>query len=160
MANIYEIATGITELFDLIENSETDISDECFADTFEALEGELEEKVNSWCKVAKNLQADINDIKDEVKRLNDRRKSKENELQKMKSTLMAVLTSLGYTKFKTAQFSLYGFKSDKLSITDDVPEEFRKERISLEPDNDKIRAELESGAELPFAKFINSLIIR
>lgn len=160
MANIYEIAAGITELFELMENSEADVSEECFTDTFESLQGELEDKVNGWCRAIKNLQSDINDIKSEVKRLNDRRRSKENELEKMKSALMAVLTALGYEKFKTAQFSLYGFKTDKLSITGDVPDEFKKERISLEPDNAKIRNELAKGNELPFAMFINSLTIR
>lgn len=160
MANIYEIAAGITELLELMENSKGDVSEECFTDTFEALEGELEEKVNSWCRAAKNLQSDINAIKDEVKRLNSRKKSKENELEKMKSALMVVLTGLGYEKFKTAQFSLYGFKTDKISITGDVPDEFRKKRISFEPDNEKIRVELEKGTELPFARFINSLTIR
>lgn len=160
MANIYEIAAGITELFELMENSEADVSEECFTDTFESLQGELEDKVNGWCRAIKNLQSDINDIKSEVKRLNDRRRSKENELEKMKSALMAVLTALGYEKFKTAQFSLYGFKTDKLSITGDVPDEFKKERISLEPDNVKIRNELAKGNELPFAMFINSLTIR
>lgn len=160
MANIYKIAASITELFELMENSEADVSEECFTDTFQALEGELEEKVNSWCRAAKNLQSDINDIKDEIKRLNGRKKSKENELEKMKSTLMAVLTGLGYKKFKTAHFSLYGFKTDKISITGDVPDEFKKERISFEPDNTKIRNELAKGNELPFAMFINSLTIR
>ena len=162
MSNIYEISNDIKRLLDAIENEEVSVSDEVIADTFEGLEGELEYKVNNWCRAFKNVKNDYDGLKAEIDRLQERKKAKEREMQRMKSVLYTVLTGLNYDKYKTAEYSLYGFKADKLEITDRslVPDEFKKERVSYEPDNNKIKETLAKGEKLPFARLVNSLIIR
>lgn len=161
MANIYEISNNIQMLLESIEDIENPVSDECIADTLEALDGELEKKINNWCRAIRNITYEIENIKAEIMRLNNIKNAKEKEIERMKSILCNVLTKLGYEKYKTSEYSLYGFKSDKLDVTDKklVPDEFKKERISLEIDNAKIKAALNKGQELPFARFTTSLTI-
>ena len=58
----------------------------------------------------------------------------------------------GKTKFATNLFTFNIAKNggkQPLTIDGDVPEEYQK--IIKENDNEKIRADLESGKELPFA---------
>lgn len=121
----------------------------------------MEEKINTWCRAIRNIAYEVKNIKDEKDRLNDIKNAKEKEIERMKTILCNVLTKLGYEKYKTSEYSLYGFKSDKLDFTDKklVPGEFKKERISYEPDNEKIRAALNKGQELPFVRFTTSLTV-
>ena len=162
MSNIYEISNNIKEILDLIENEETDVSDDVIADTLEGLEGELEYKVNSWCRAIRNITYEINAVESEKVRLSNIKKAKEKEIERMKTVLFNVLSKLGYEKYKTSEYSLYGFKTDKLDVASikHIPDEFKRERISYEPDKEKIRCALKNGRELSFAKFTSSLTIR
>ena len=63
---------------------------------------------------------------------------------------------------KTELFSLYGLKVDKLVVgaSDQIPDEYKKESISLVADKDKIRQALDDGEVLGFARYSASVTIR
>lgn len=161
MSNIYKISNDIQLILETIENEETPVSDDVIADTIEGLEGELEYKVNDWCRAIRNIKYEIDNITAEGRRLNDIKKAKEKEVERMKAVLHNILTKLGYEKYRTSEYSLYGFKTDKLDIAPIkyIPDEFKKERINYEPDKEKIKSALAEGKELSFAKFTSSLTV-
>lgn len=158
--SIYDVASNILEVLEMIEQGDSE--DDALADTLEALQGELEYKVNSWCNVIKNKENDINGIAEEIKRLQQKKNTKENEVKKMKAVICVLLTRLGYGKFKTATYSLNRFRETIEIDKKQVPEEFKIEvqRTVKEPDKENIKKALESGKNLPFAKIMKSLTIQ
>ncbi len=133
-----EITEDMLRLLELAESEELD--EDAVADTFEALEGELEAKADSYAVVISALKSDMEQVKAETNRLSARYTLLENNLNYIKEHFKEAMLALGKTKFKT---TLYSFSVAgngglaPLKITGDVPKKFTKVEIS--PDNDKIR---------------------
>ena len=137
MANIYELTQDYLRLLEMAEDPELD--PEVIADTFEAIDGELEIKAENYAKVMKNLEGDIAALKAEEERLSKKRKAIENNNKRMKLALQEAMEITGKTKFKT---ELFGFSIQKnapsvvIDAADirDIPEEYLKFK---EPEIDK-----------------------
>ena len=138
MASIYELTDDFLRIQDMMEDPELD--PQTLADTFEAVDGELELKAESYAKVMKNLEGDLAGIKAEIDRLTSKKKAIENNIKNMKATLQSVMEATGKTKFKTELFS-FGIQKNAPSVVIDeqyienIPEEYLKFR---EPEIDKI----------------------
>lgn len=137
MANIYELTQDYLRLLEMAEDPELD--PEVIADTFEAIDGELEIKAENYAKVMKNLEGDIAALKAEEERLSKKRKAIENNIKRMKLALQEAMEITGKTKFKT---ELFGFSIQKnapsvvIDAADirDIPEDYLKFK---EPEVDK-----------------------
>jgi hypothetical protein len=150
MASIYEITDDFLRIQDMMEDPELD--PQTLADTFEAIDGELEIKAESYAKVMKNLEGDLVGIKAEIDRLTSKKKTIENNIKNMKATLQSVMEVTGKTKFKTDLFS-FGIQKNAPSVVIDVedvrdiPEDYLKFK---EPEVDKtaIKAAINDGVDL------------
>ena len=137
MANIYEITQDYLRIMEMA--SEPELDPEMIADTFEAIDGELEIKAENYAKVMKNLEGDIAALKAEEERLSKKRKAIENNIKRMKLALQEAMEITGKTKFKT---ELFGFSIQKnapsvvIDAADirDIPEDYLKFK---EPEVDK-----------------------
>ena len=85
MSTVYEISSNILDLLIMIEQGDVNVSDECVTDTLEGLNGELEDKVNEWCRVIKSIEYEEKSLSEEIKRLQAKKKLKENEAKRMRS---------------------------------------------------------------------------
>ena len=150
MASIYELTDDFLRIQEMMEDPELD--PQTLADTFEAVDGELELKAESYAKVMKNLEGDIVAIKAEIDRLTSKKKTIENNIKNMKATLQNVMEVTGKTKFKTDLFS-FGIQKNAPSVVIDVedvrdiPEDYLKFK---EPEVDKtaIKAAINDGVDL------------
>jgi predicted nuclease with TOPRIM domain len=158
---LYEISNDMQELLELAEGEEVDT--DVLRDTFEALEGEYNEKIDSLCYAIKAHKTAAAALKEESDRLSGKVKSHEASIQYLKSLIAASIAATGKEKLKTDRFSIYGLKSDKLEVVrSNVPDEYKKEVVSTRKDidNDKIKAALDKGEQLSFARYISSCTIR
>ena len=150
MASIYELTDDFLRIQEMMEDPELD--PQTLADTFEAVDGELELKAESYAKVMKNLEGDIVAIKAEIDRLTAKKRAIENNIKNMKATLQNVMEVTGKTKFKTDLFS-FGIQKNAPSVVIDVedvrdiPEDYLKFK---EPEVDKtaIKAAINDGVDL------------
>ncbi len=150
MSRLYEITGDILTLQEMLEDS---VEDEVLTDTLEAVQGEYEIKLEAYCKVIKNLEADIVGIKAEEKRLADKRKVLENNIDKLKKAMFDSMKATNTPKVKGTLFTVaiqknggvvpikYD-KSDK-NITDHLPDQLVN--IVETPNLDAIRELLEAG---------------
>lgn len=157
--SLYDIDRKIAEL---IENG---YSEECIdAETGEFLEGKVEEllsqyecdravKIENIALYIKNLTAEAEAIKQEEKKLADRRKAKENRAARLEEYLANSLLANDETKFESAKCSLSFRKSVKVIITDEknLPVDYVKQKIEYTADKTKIKKDLQSGKEIPGA---------
>lgn len=162
MATLYELTGDLAALQDMIDDPDCPVSSECLRDTFESLDWEFKDKINGYGKLAKNIKASIDAIAIENRRLSAKKKALENKLDNLKEAVAGAMLDTGREKMKTELFSLYGLKVDKLVVgaSDQIPDEYKKESISLVADKDKIRQALDDGEVLGFARYSASVTIR
>ena len=154
MSRLYEITGEILALQEMLETDEYDA--EILADTLEGVQGEYEFKLESYCKVIKNLEADAEALKNEAKRLTDRRKVLENNIDRLKKAMFESMKATGMTKVKGQLFTVAIQKNGgKLPIivdvdVDELPDELVK--VVESPDLEAISKLLEQG-ESPLAHY-------
>ena len=121
--NLYELTGEYKRLLDV----EADVSEEAFADTLESIEGEIEEKVDGYGKVITSLLAEAGAIKEEEKRLADKRNVLENRASRLKENLEQAMISLDKDKIKTTLFTASFRKTPgSVNVLDEtlVPKEY------------------------------------
>lgn len=97
---LYDLSQQYSEVLNLIEEG-----DERFIDTLESIEDLLENKVENYGKVIKSVEAGIEGLKVEEKRLSDRRKFMENSVKRMKENVEQSMISTGKKKIKGPLFT-------------------------------------------------------
>ena len=154
MATIYELSGDYLRLLEMAEDPEMDPV--AFADTLEGLEGEIEIKAEGYAKVIKELDKDGAGLDNEIKRLQAKKTTIANSIDRMKKALEQSMIITGKTKFKTELFS-FGIQKNPPSVELD---EEHLELIPIEylipqdpkPDKKRMLQELKEGKELSFAK--------
>ena len=151
MSTLYELGQEWERVYEMLLDPE--IPEEAVFDTIESIEGVMDIKADSYAKIIKNMDGDVETIDTEIKRLQARKKAIENGQKRMKDALENMMRSTGRLKFKTALFS-FGIQKNggklPLVFTKDqpVPAEWLKPG---DPDTEKIRKHLEAGNHLDFA---------
>lgn len=152
--NLYEITNDLMEFQEMCSDIDADMNDEVVKDTLEGLQGAYDDKVESWLRVIKNLKAEMVAVEKEAERMDKRAKTIENNIDRMKKTLITSMIKAGRDKAgNTLKAKVVSNGGVLPLIVDDVelPEEYQK--IEVKPNNDAIRNALESGKKLPFARY-------
>lgn len=152
-STLHELTEKYNYLMDCLYDEEWD--EELLLDTLDGLEGEVEDKADSYAKILLAMAADATALEAEEKRLNAKRKTLENRAKWLKSQLYNTMKETGKTKFKTLLFS-FGIQKNggkpKLTIDDAAaaPESYL---IPQPPviDTDAVRRSLEAGKTLTWA---------
>lgn len=112
-----------------------DVDPEVIQDTLDAMDGDYEEKLENYGKVITNLSVLAAGIEEEEKRLNARKKTIKNQIDRLKKNIKESMIALDKKKVKTELYSYTvrdGVPSVVIDDIDKVPSEFRK------PQPDKI----------------------
>lgn len=104
MSKLYELTTDLLTLQELLESPLDD--EEILKDTLEGVQGEYELKLEAYCKVIKNLEADMDALKAEAKRLTDKRKVLENNVDRLKKAMFDSMKATGTEKVKGQLFTV------------------------------------------------------
>lgn len=128
MATLYQLTGDLLTLQQMIEDGV-----EGLEDTLESIQLSVEEKLEGYAMVIKNIESDIEGLKAEEKRLSDRRKQMEREVERMKQAIAKTLDTVepdkkGSKRLKTEKFTFSFRKSTSVQIVDEskIPEEFFK----------------------------------
>lgn len=156
MASLYDITGRALALLQMADDE--DIEEEVFKDTLDGIEGEFDDKIETYCKVIKNIEADAKAVAEELKRLQTKKKHLENTVDRMKKTIYEAMkltgkTSSGGTILKATIQKNGGVLPIVWDDPDaeSLPEEFRITKY--EANNEAIRKALDEGKELPFAHY-------
>lgn len=146
---LYELTAEYGQLLALAEDP--DVDPQVLADTMEGLSGEIEDKADGYAKVMKQLEADAAALKGEIDRLTARKRTLENNIDRLKEALKTAMILTEKTKFKTELFS-FGIQKNPASVVLDVdlaeiPAEYL---IQQEPkvDKAKLKDDLKDGKDL------------
>lgn len=131
MGTLYQLTDEFLEIQELLQNEEIDPS--FIDDTLESLIFELEQKADGYAQVRKNVFNDINIIKEEEKRLKNRRLAYEKNLERLDKAIEKSMIVTGKTNIKTSLFT-YQIRTNPPSVVIDdeeqIPNQFRIEQPS------------------------------
>ena len=157
MATLYQMTEETKSLYEMLENGEID--EQTLTDTMEAIG--IDEKINSYCQVIKQLSADVDMFAEEEKRVKDRKQALKNNVDRMKTALLQFLTATGQEKVKTGTFAVSKSYSKAVSIIDaeSIPDEFK---IAQEPKINKtaIKEAITNGVDVSGAMIIENEGVR
>lgn len=157
MATLYELTETAKALYELLQTEEID--EQTFIDTLEAMGAG--EKVESYCKVIKQCQSDIELFKSEIDRLTARKKTAENGVDRMKAALLMFMQQTGQDKVKAGTFAVSTATTQAVQITDEnaIPRDYLVEQP---PKIDKIgiKKALKNGETVTGAELVNNEGVR
>lgn len=157
MATLYQMTEETKSLYEMLENG--DIDEQTLTDTMEAIG--IDEKINSYCQVIKQLSTDVDMFAEEEKRVKERKQTLKNNVDRMKMALLQFLTATGQEKVKTGTFSVSKSYSKAVNILDEnsIPDEFKIEQAP-KIDKTAIKKAIASGNEVCGAEIVENESVR
>ena len=154
---LYELTAQWANLLELAEQVEP----EALKDTLDSIEDAFDDKVENTAKVIKSLEADVESIENEVRRLTARKSALKNNVVNLKQYLQDEMEKVGKTKVKGSLFNV-GIQNNPPSLR--LAEEFENQRYLVEviPKYDKkaILADLKAGKEIDGAEVVQGRSLR
>ena len=152
--NIYEIKESYEQLQQFMADGLVD--DEVFRDTLESIEGNLEEKLEGYGLVIKNIEALANGYKAEADRLNNRHKEVVANIDKLKDRISVTLQTMNIPKMDTEHFRYSFRKSDSLNVFDEskIPDQFIKSEVVTSVNKADLKKAMKGGLVVNGAEII------
>lgn len=154
MNTLHELTDELLAILDLAEEED---DDEALLGSWEAVSLEYDDKIEAYCKVIAQIEADEKALDDEQDRIEKKRGRLKKRAKWMRERVMESLRAVGKRK---AGGKLY---SASIRVNGGVlplvveceatklPDEFK--RVKYEADNAAIREALDAGRKLDFARF-------
>lgn len=160
MASLYQLTNQYLALVDMAnaaleDENGIEIDDlEMFIDTLDAIEDSMESKAENIGKLIKNLEGDVAVFKAEEQRLQKRRKSMENRIERLKRYTKEMLELAGKDRMSAGVFNIRLQKNPpSIRIVDEtkIPSTYKQPQ----PDkimNQEILKDLKNGVVIPGAE--------
>ena len=135
MSSLYEITSDMMTLQAMLLDAP---DDECLIDTLESVEFDFERKTDGYCKVIKNIQADVKALSDEIAVLQEKKRVAENAIDRLKNSLQLAMSNTGKDKVKGSLLTL-SMRNNAPQLPKDLAPELIPERyyIPQEPKVDR-----------------------
>lgn len=139
---LYEIADNYKALLDL------DIDEQTLADTLESITGEFEDKADAICHVIANLDADIEALDAEAKRLQARKSTFSNRKDSLKGYLRSHMELIDKKKIETTKFTINCVAGRDMAVIldeDKIPKDYFNEKVTVSLDKKALLTALSAG---------------
>lgn len=149
MATLYELTGQFLDIYNLELDEETKL------DTLDSIDWktEYETKVENYIKVMKNLEADVEARKNEIKRLMELNKADEKKKEHLKDTLSASMSLTGHERVDTPLFKVSFRKSQAVEVDEAVlPEAYKV--ATWKADKKRLKEDLKNGLEIIGASLV------
>jgi predicted nuclease with TOPRIM domain len=155
---LYELTDNYMQLVEMADQ----LDEETFRNTLESIQDSIEDKVENTAKVIKSIEADVLAIKEEEKRLKERRQALESRIDNIKDYLKEQLEKAGIDKVKRPTFTVsIQNNPPKAEIVDEksLPLEFMIPQPA-KVDKRAILEKLKSGEHVPGAALVQERGVR
>lgn len=124
MSTLFNLTDNYKQVYDLIaQQGDEDV----LSDTLASINDALEDKADGYVSVIRSLESDNKAIDEEIKRLQQRKTTNKNGIDRLKESLKESMVATGKTKFKTALNS-YNIQNNpqSLNVIDEknIPKDF------------------------------------
>lgn len=162
MASLYDITNQIDDILasdlqrdeELVDGETGEIVS--VEQRLDQLEIDQKTKIENIGCYIKNIAADVDALKLEEKKLAERRKVKENQIERLKNYLSMNLQEAGYNKFETSRVVLSFRTSKAIEIAEgtELDEEFLTVKVTKEANKKALKEAIETGFEIEGVKLV------
>ena len=148
MATLYEMSAAARQLYEMLDNG--DIDEQTVRDTMESIGAS--EKLEAYCYIQKQKEAEIEMFKAEIDRMTDRVHSLQRQVDRMKDAQVEFMRATGQKSANAGTFRLrlLSAKSVRVVDQDAIPAAFITEKpATYQPDKKAILAALKAGESVP-----------
>ena len=160
MRQLYKMTDDFVELQNMLdENPE----DEYVIQTLDSIKLEIDDKAANIVSLMKNITTPIPAIDDEIKRLQELKKSIQNTEKRLKEYLQYQMEKMGIEKIETDLVTIRLQKSPPSLIVDNpniIPEEYKKTEIIISTKTKELKEALKQGAEVPGCHLVSRKHLR
>lgn len=120
-------------------------------------QNDLQEKAINYGYAIKSIEADIDTIDAEIERLKALKSSRTNAIERMKQAVLDALTIYGIEKVTSPTLNLsVRLNPESVEIINEyqVPDIYRKEKVTVTIDKTTIKEDIKSGLEVPGAVLV------
>lgn len=152
---LYDISQQFISIQELAENDESMI--EAVADTMEGIAADFEQKGQAVVVIFKGMEADIEAIDSELKRLSEKKKAIQNRVEWLRNYLQDNMAATGITKISCPLFNITLSEAAKqVEVFDEsaLPDDYVTVKTVLSPDKRKLLADLKEGVDIPGAMLV------
>ena len=157
MATLFELTGQAKALSEMLISN--DIDEATYKDTLEGLD--IETKLENYCKIIKNYEADAKAYKEMKDSFADKQKVAENAVKRMKEAIMNYLNETGQSKAAAGLFTVTKSTSEAVNVTDisKLPSIYV---LPQEPKIDKtaIKQDIKAGHKIDGAELATSEYVR
>ena len=166
--NLFQLTSNYMQIIELSNQ----LDEETFQDTLESIEEPLAIKMANYVKVIRTIEADIEMIDKETKRLSELKSSKNNTIKRLKNTLLDSVEIVGedtktggkklVVKDDPYVKSVYTQKNPlKLEVIDEskIPKEYKIQQPD-KVDGKSILAAIKEKKEVPGVTVVQSIGVR
>lgn len=161
MSNLFELSTKFAELLNMVDE---DCTIEELQDTLDSIQADMDTKVDNTVGLIRSVEADVEAIDKEVKRLQELKRSKVNFVDRLKGYLQDALEVQDIKKYRTSTNYIYKRKNaPSKDIVDEtkIPSEYW---LSQAPklNTKQLVDDLKAGKDIPGAqlKHTVSLVVK
>ena len=144
MGTLYELTDDLLQLQMYLEE---DDEDQALRDTLEMISQNFEDKIDDYCHVLANYDADEEALTTEIKRLTERRESVRRAKERMKDAMQSAMLLTNKPKIKTVAYTVYLRKSETVEVPN--PEKLPKElqKVEIKADKTEIKKILKENPD-------------
>ena len=161
MPNIYTIREEFRDLMRRIDDCEGELTPELAAE-IDLNESDFTAKAEAYACVIREKVADAAAIHGEIARLQALEKSCARTAARLHKTLAAAIWERGGS-LSLPMFQLSAYRTASVVVNvpaQELPMEFQRPKVTIEPDKVKIRAALSGGIEVPGCSLAESISLR
>jgi len=157
MTRLYALTGQYLQLQELAESGEMTAED--LSDTFEAIEGEYQDKAVAVLQVAQNFDATMTALDNEIKRLQALKASAKGHQERLREYLRTNMEASGISKIECPLFKITLAKGrDVVEVVDAdlIPNDYVNVKVTESPDKAAILKALKDGVEVPGCVMVKS----
>jgi CRISPR/Cas system-associated endoribonuclease Cas2 len=119
---------------------------------------QLQSKSENYAYIIKQIDAECDIIDNEIKRLQQAKKVRENTVERLKSTLTIAMNTFEVTEIKTPLIKINFRKSESIVVYDvnSLPKEYKTIKVTETPDKAKIKEVIKNGDTVVGAELVIS----
>lgn len=162
--SLFQLTSEQRQLMEMIDREE--LTQEQAQDTLDMLADDVQEGVTSLCHAIRYKEADLNALDAEIERLSKLKKTRKNQIDRMKGYMLAVMNNAGESKIESALFKVSTRKGrQSLKVTDQskIPLEYIDVEVVEKPDKKAITAAIKAGEQFEGCELVEgekTLIIK
>ena len=161
---LYEITTQYQNIYALLQDPEF-AENEDILTALDQIEDAFENKAQQTIFMMKNIEAEIDPIDTEIKRLQAMKKARQNNIDRIKNRLRENMKAVGMSKLNCGLFSL-SYRLQEANVVELDENEFLANNldedlvtVKIAPNKTEIKRRLKNGEEIIGARLVDSEVL-